>query len=196
LYAEASGIVYRNPRKVKSIGGFIEAILNYFSEYIMQIVIIPISRTTNKFMADIIQKAIDKNEAIDKVIKDLEDDKTLKFRSKIISRTEATRVFNYAALEEAKQGEFRMRKEWVSQRDNRVRRYDENHGLADHTHNGVDREKIDLEQRFSNGLMYPGDPEGIIQQTINCRCYMNFFYKLDFNGNRIPKNILQNEAIA
>ncbi len=31
---------------------------------------------------------------------------------------------------------------------------------------------IPIDQPFSNGLMYPGDPEGDASEVINCRCYM------------------------
>ncbi len=31
---------------------------------------------------------------------------------------------------------------------------------------------IPLDQRFSNGLMYPGDPDGDASEVINCRCYL------------------------
>ena len=29
---------------------------------------------------------------------------------------------------------------------------------------------VDVEEKFSNGLMYPGDPNGMAKEVVNCRC--------------------------
>ena len=38
------------------------------------------------------------------------------------------------------------------------------------SHIRMDGETAGLGDRFSNGLMYPGDPDGALEEIINCRC--------------------------
>nr|DAI69726.1 MAG TPA: minor capsid protein [Caudoviricetes sp.] len=40
------------------------------------------------------------------------------------------------------------------------------------SHQMVDGEIRALDEKFSNGLMYPGDPEGSAAEVINCRCIL------------------------
>jgi hypothetical protein len=51
-------------------------------------------------------------------------------------------------------------KQWISTKDSRTR----------HSHVLVDREIKPTDEEFSNGLMYPGDPNGEPSQIYNCRC--------------------------
>ena len=37
-------------------------------------------------------------------------------------------------------------------------------------HQDMDGETVGINERFSNGLMYPGDPQGAPEETINCGC--------------------------
>lgn len=50
--------------------------------------------------------------------------------------------------------------EWISSHDKRTRR----------SHVLIDGEITPLNKRYSNGLMYPGDKSGPIEEWINCRC--------------------------
>ena len=45
-------------------------------------------------------------------------------------------------------------------------------GKTRESHRLVDKEWRELEEPFSNGLMYPGDPKGKASEVINCRCRM------------------------
>lgn len=45
-------------------------------------------------------------------------------------------------------------------------------GKTRESHRLVDREEVDIEESFSNGLMYPGDPNGEPGEVYNCRCTM------------------------
>ena len=38
------------------------------------------------------------------------------------------------------------------------------------SHQMLDGEEVMYKQKFSNGLMYPGDPNGPAREIINCRC--------------------------
>ena len=53
-----------------------------------------------------------------------------------------------------------VRKQWVAVNDDRTR----------DSHRRLDGEVADLDEEFSNGLRYPGDPNGPISERANCRC--------------------------
>ena len=55
-----------------------------------------------------------------------------------------------------------LQKEWIATNDKRTR----------HSHAILDGETIDTDKKFSNGLMYPADPNGIPSEVYNCRCAM------------------------
>lgn len=55
-----------------------------------------------------------------------------------------------------------LEKEWVATLDGRTR----------HSHAMLDGEVVDYDQKFSNGLRYPGDPHGRANEVWNCRCAM------------------------
>lgn len=53
-------------------------------------------------------------------------------------------------------------KVWDASNDSRVRR----------SHSLIDGEAVQLHEEFSNGLMYPADPDGDPEEVYNCRCAM------------------------
>lgn len=55
-----------------------------------------------------------------------------------------------------------QKKVWIATPDGRTRK----------THVEVDGEEIDIDDQFSNGLMYPADPHGDASEVYNCRCSM------------------------
>lgn len=58
-----------------------------------------------------------------------------------------------------------LQKEWIATLDNRTRS----------SHRQLDGETRDIEERFSNGLMFPGDPDGAPGEVYNCRCTMDAY---------------------
>lgn len=58
---------------------------------------------------------------------------------------------------------IKMKKMWSATMDSRTR----------NSHAVLDGETIDLEEKFSNGLMYPGDPDGSPSEVYNCRCRLS-----------------------
>ena len=80
-------------------------------------------------------------------------------RADVISRTEATAGNNEGTLEGFKQS-IATHKEWISTPDDRTRE----------SHVEMDGETVKLDERFSNGLMKPGDSAGDPGETVNCRC--------------------------
>lgn len=80
-----------------------------------------------------------------------------------ITRTEGHRITNEAAFDAQKQAKEKgaeIVKQWDATIDRRTRP----------SHARVDGEIRELDESFSNGLMYPGDSSGGAAEVINCRC--------------------------
>ena len=85
------------------------------------------------------------------------------YRSMLIARTEGTRIVNHAALDacyKAREKGCKVVKEWCAALDARTR----------DSHARLDGERRELDEKFSNGLMRPGDPNGKAAEVCNCRC--------------------------
>lgn len=86
-------------------------------------------------------------------------DQVYEGRARTVARTEAASA--YGAAEHAAIGEAGFGfKTWVTARDDRVR----------DSHAEMDGETVPVDEEFSNGLDYPGDPDGEPEEVINCRC--------------------------
>lgn len=85
-----------------------------------------------------------------------------KNRAMTIARTEGHRVANSASMDALRDaGEIAdVKKQWCATLDDRTR----------FSHRMLDGEIRDIDEEFSNGLMYPGDPSGDAEEVINCRC--------------------------
>lgn len=84
-------------------------------------------------------------------------------RARTIVRTEAGRVQEQAAMDagnKAKQAGADVVKQWSSIRDGKTRPM----------HRLMDRQVREMDERFSNGLMFPQEPGGKAAEVINCRC--------------------------
>jgi hypothetical protein len=109
-----------------------------------------------------------------------------------IVRTEIGKAANLAIFEAAKKSKYVVVKEWVSRKDNRVRRYSKNaefdHWLMDGIRIGLDEE---FSQLGSKGIiataMHPGDPKAPAGFVINCRCVLAVETVKDSNGRLIRK---------
>jgi len=93
-----------------------------------------------------------------------DDDELDVSRANKIARTEVHSSSQYGHYAGAKQAEDELgivqSKKWLDSGDDRVREsHDEVHG-----------ETLKLDQYYSNGLLYPGDPGGEAKEIINCRC--------------------------
>ena len=87
-------------------------------------------------------------------------------RSMRIARTEGHRVQCKADLNcayRARQMGCDTVKQWNATLDGKTR----------DSHAAIDKEWKELEEPFSNGLMYPGDPKGKAAEVINCRCSLD-----------------------
>lgn len=80
-----------------------------------------------------------------------------------IVQTESHRIKEDSRFEGMKKAESKgvnMKKRWLSTLDSRTR----------DRHRRLDGETIGIDETYSNGLMYPGDPRGRAKEVINCRC--------------------------
>lgn len=84
-------------------------------------------------------------------------------RARAIAQTEMISASNRASQEAALSTGFRMRKYWSTSGLANVR---DSHLQAEA--NSLDG--LEMNERFSNGLMYPGDPAGPPEEICNCRC--------------------------
>lgn len=84
-------------------------------------------------------------------------------RTKTIARTEGHRIQQTStadAQRAAKDKGADVVKQWDATLDGKTRE----------SHRRVDGEIRELDEKFSNGLMYPGDPSGGAAEVVNCRC--------------------------
>ena len=118
---------------------------------------------TSKVLANkAITSGLDAGQSVDKIGHGLRTyyDESAGYRSMRMSRTEVVGASNYGSFEGARQSAVVKTKTWVSSRDERVR----------DSHIAIDGETVPLDEAYSNGLMYPGDPSGSGTEIIQCRC--------------------------
>lgn len=81
-----------------------------------------------------------------------------------------------------------LKKRWVATADERTRE----------SHLEMDGEEVDLDEAFSNGLQYPGDPDGDPSEVYNCRCTMETviigFTNSDGNVNYLDRSYHENTS--
>lgn len=79
-----------------------------------------------------------------------------------VAATEAQAVLGHAQLRALVNAGYTQKK-WVTEGDERVR---ESHNRCG------EQPPIGITERFSNGLRYPGDPDGGPEEVCNCRCWL------------------------
>ena len=80
-----------------------------------------------------------------------------------IAKTEGHRIQNESAYNvqvRAKEKGATIVKQWDSTLDSRTRE----------SHQKLDGEIVNVNEKFSNGLLYPGDSNGTASEVVNCRC--------------------------
>ena len=80
-----------------------------------------------------------------------------------IAKTEGHRIqceSAYNVQVRAKQKGADIVKQWDSTLDSRTRE----------SHQKLDGEVVGVDEKFSNGLLYPGDSNGVASEVVNCRC--------------------------
>jgi hypothetical protein len=115
---------------------------------------------------------------------------TNRYIAERIARTETMRAANIGHMKGAEAHGFEVRKEWISAKDNRTRRYERD----DFDHWVLDGQQREMNEAFMQvGIksgkvamaQQPGD--GPAAFTINCRCTIAFEPKRDAQGKLIRK---------
>ncbi len=114
----------------------------------------------------VILSGVESNLTVPQISKNLRDFYTDRsaFKAMRVARTEVTQSAGFAQHESAVQSEVMRHHSWLSSRDDRVR---DSHAI-------IDGEEKLINEPYSNGLMYPGDPSGGPAETIMCRCVEMF----------------------
>ena len=118
-----------------------------------------INDTTKDKINSIIESWIEEGKTLTE-IKDLikEQRNVMKSRAQMIAQTETTSAMNSGSMKYYELSGVE-KKEWLSVQDEFVR-----------DQHQIDGEVVKAGSKFSNGLMFPGDPSGTPDNIINCRC--------------------------
>jgi HK97 family phage portal protein len=121
-----------------------------------------INKTTFSRIKVAVKEGVSAGESIDSIAERI--DNVYKQRGGVdsvtIARTEVISSSNEATLESYLQSDVVEEKEWLATMDDRVRE----------SHAEMNGERAIKDERFSNGMMYPGDMVGNEDEVINCRC--------------------------
>jgi len=128
-----------------------------------------------KLIAEYISLNLDTTDISNAIYNFVDDPKFYKWQSMRIARTETTIAMNLATNQAGVESGVLIDKEWISAGDGKERP----------THAELNGEQVDMNEPFSNGLMYPGDPSGDAGEVINCRCTFLQIPKRDAEGNLI-----------
>lgn len=129
-------------------------------------------RAWNKaLISDTIAKAIITGESIDRIADEIAEKTALSnakasVRYARTSMTAAQNAGRISMLHEAQDMGIKVKKVWLATLDSRTR----------DSHASIDGEVKEIDKEFSNGLQYPGDPNGSAAEVWNCRCTLIYKY--------------------
>jgi hypothetical protein len=156
---------------------WVQEMTNFFYSFGMQ-AITRMTDTTKEQVRKKVAEGLDKQESYPEIrdrLIGIED--VNKKRANVIARTETVSAMGYSRQQAALSLPFRMIKIWRAIRDKRTR----------HSHVAINGEEAPLTAPYSNGGMYPGDPELIAKERIQCRCTETYQPLRDAAGRPIRK---------
>lgn len=161
----------------------------YYRLHLLNQAVVPITKTTVKQIAKVLEQANTEGWGVDKTVRALKQTDITKQRAELIVRTETMKAANSGAMIGAAELGFAVQKEWLSATDNRTRRIPRDQ--YDHLHmRGI---RVGFTERFIipstktiDAMLYPGDPEGSAGNLCNCRCTCTFIPIRDNQGRPIP----------
>lgn len=168
---------------------FIRAIINYFSSYLLDKSVTPITQTTKEQILKVLSEGIEKGWSVDKMAMMLVSSELTLWRARMIVRTESNRAMNYGQQQGESKSRHEVTKTWIAANDHRTR----------HSHRVVDDETIDFNKYFHVPIMVkgvqvgedlmegPGDIHATAGNVINCRCRLTFKGKRDEQGKLVVK---------
>ena len=130
-----------------------------------------VNNTTLNKLRNTLIEALENGESIKKIAERVEEifGFAEDYRNEMIARTEIISATNYGAYEAIQQSGLVTKKIWIATIDERTR----------DTHEAIDGEVVEFEEEFSNGLQFPGDPDGELDEIINCRCTFGHLFPGD-----------------
>lgn len=115
-------------------------------------------------IASAITQGVLQGESMDQVARRVRAVADMDYRAAMrTARTAMTSAQNAGRVDAYRRAEgmgIHVRKQWLATLDGRTR----------HSHRSLDGEVVGMEESFSNGLSYPGDPSGAGSEVYNCRC--------------------------
>lgn len=120
-----------------------------------------VEKTTREELRIALREGLKQGDSIDDIEKRIETVFSMArgHRTERIARTETISASNNGTFSAYKQSKVVDEKQWISTRDEKVR-----------PSHQIDGEKTGIDDKFSNGLMFPGDPDGGPGEVCNCRC--------------------------
>lgn len=136
--------------------------LEYIGQEAVRRKITSIAETTRAQIVSLVDRGYQEGLGVAQIARDIRRNlpSISRLRGALIARTETHGAANFGADAAAKETGLTLRKEWVAASDARTR----------DSHERMDGEIVGMDDAFSNGLMYPGDPRGRPEDVINCRC--------------------------
>lgn len=124
-----------------------------------------------EIISDAVTKGIITGAKIEDIADDIAEKTALRNEGASVryARTAMTAAQNagrYVAMHDAEEMGIKVKKLWIATLDSRTR----------DSHAALDGEAVAIDEEFSNGLMYPGDPDGPAAEVWNCRCAMGYKY--------------------
>lgn len=173
---------------------WVDALVNYFKEFLLNKAVIPISETTREQIRQILIIGEQQGWGIDEIAQKLVQSELTLMRARLIVRTETAKAaFKGRELAKEKQP-YKLNSEWIAANDHRTR----------HSHRLVDGVVIPDGGTFSvprykkigkvdvqvgvDLMKGPGDPQAHKENVINCRCTTNERVVFDNEDNPIMKN--------
>lgn len=186
IYTEvATAEARRTAKALKSLrvkeDQWLKDVLEYLNYYLMRLSVTPVTAQTRAMIQQILVQSIEQGLSEPVTVKLMMDLLEMnKARALRIARTEVVRAVNFGSMMAAHDSEFQYTKKWIAVDDARTRR----------THRHEDGQVRDFYELFSNGLLFPGDPNGSPKEVINCRCRLGFSIKRDAQGRPMKKRPL------
>ncbi len=170
---------------------WIKQIQEFFRLYLLTKAVVPITDETKNQILAILSKGEQEGLSIDEMAKLLESPELIKWRARMIARTEIAKAHFYGQELAKKDSQYQTRATWIAANDHRTR----------HSHRAVDGHQAEEGEKFkvpifkSNAIIGydymkgPGDPEASAGNVINCRCTTEVRAVRDENGRIVRKNV-------
>lgn len=151
--------------------------LTNFFNYVGFEAVTRVTNTTRDWLRRQTSNAMIEGATLPEIRDRLRTDGISRSRANVIARTEVITALNHANHTAAEGSQLIFIKTWSTLKDKRVR----------HLHVNMEGETQDNDELFSNGGLYPGDPNLSAAERIQCRCTAPRVAKRDGNGRLMRK---------